>query len=217
MYTEENFYFDFSHQIVQNAIEDITLKHEKLTPNEYAVKAYEYVRDTWEYYPYHFSLNEKDWKASSLMQRTSGHCLEKATILIALLRAKGIPSRLGLAKVKNHLAVDKIVETLQSDELVPHGYVEVYLNKKWVKATPAFNKTLCDLLGVNVLEFNGEEDSVFHEYDRNEENKFMEYLDDYGTFNEVPLDYMFELMKMHYPIINEKRIEKGEVLDLSNL
>lgn len=217
MYTEENFYFDYSHEVIQNIQEEIRLKYGVLNTNEYAIKAYEYVRDTWEYYPYHFSLNEEDWKASSLAKRKTGHCLEKATILIALLRAKNIPSRLGLAKVKNHLAVDKIVETLQSDELVPHGYVEVYLHGKWVKATPAFNKTLCDFLGVNVLEFDGKVDSIFHEYDSNEKHKFMEYLDDYGTFNEVPLDYMFELMKEHYPIVNQRKIEKGEVLDLSKL
>ncbi|OSY89531.1 transglutaminase [Tenacibaculum holothuriorum] len=217
MYTEENFYFDYSDKIIQETIQKITEGEGELTSEEYAIKAYNYVRDSWEYYPYHFSLNEKDWKASNLMQRKTGHCLEKATILITLLRAKNIPSRLGLAKVKNHLAVDKIVETLQSDELVPHGYVEVYLHDKWVKATPAFNKSLCNLLGVNVLEFNGKEDSIFHEYDKSEEKMFMEYLDDYGAFDEVPLLYMFELMKQHYPIISEKRIEKGEVLDLSNL
>jgi transglutaminase-like putative cysteine protease len=138
-------------------------------------------------------------------------------ILIAILRAAHIPARLGLAKVKNHIAVDQIVEKFGSDVLVPHGYIEMYLDSKWIKATPAFNKELCELLNVHPLEFDGETDSVFQEFDKNGNQEFMQYLQDYGTFNEVPLPFMFQLMKEHYPKINESGITLGGVLNLSNL
>jgi hypothetical protein len=51
------------------------------------------------------------------------------------LRAQKIPARLGLAKVKNHIAVDQIVEKFGSDVLVPHGYIEIYLDNKWKSHT----------------------------------------------------------------------------------
>lgn len=214
---EENYNFDFSHKNIQNILENLTVDTPELSEKEFSIKVYNYVRDSWNYYPYHVSLKNEDWKASKLITQKTGHCIEKAIILIALLRAKNIPSRLGLAKVKNHLAVEKIVEKLKNNILVPHGYVEIYLNKKWVKATPAFNKSLCEILNVNVLEFNGEDDSVFHEFDKGNQNIFMEYIEDYGTFEKVPLEYMFQLMKDHYPILETKKIKLGDVLDLTNL
>jgi hypothetical protein len=45
----------------------------------------------------------------------------------------------------------------------------------------------------------------------------MEYLEDYGTFNEVPLPLMLELMRTHYPKIKETGITLGSVLYLDKL
>jgi hypothetical protein len=58
------------------------------------------------------------------------------------------------------------------------------------KATPAFNKELCEMLNVNVLSLTGK----MIPYSRSltkPENKFYGVSEDYGTFNEVPLPYMF--------------------------
>lgn len=215
-YTEETFHFDLSNEKIQNAVTFLNSEG-ALTEKEFAVKAYLYVRDNWPYYPYRFSLINEDWRASELIAHKRGHCIDKVVILIAILRAVHIPARLGLAKVKNHIAVDQIVEKFGSDVLVPHGYIEIYLDSKWIKATPAFNKELCELLNVHPLEFDGETDSVFQEFDKNGNQEFMQYLQDYGTFNEVPLPFMFQLMKEHYPKINESGITLGGVLNLSNL
>ena len=46
-----------------------------------------------------------------------------------------------------------------------HGYVELELDGRWVKATPAFDRALCEHFGVLPLEFDGREDSVFQPYD----------------------------------------------------
>jgi transglutaminase-like putative cysteine protease len=215
-YAVETFHFDLSNEKIQSAV--AFLKSEgSLTEQEFSIKAYLYVRDTWSYYPYRFSLINEDWKASKLITHKRGHCIDKVVILIAILRAVNIPARLGLAKVKNHIAVDQIVERFGSDVLVPHGYIEIYLDSKWIKATPAFNKELCELLNVDVLDFDGETDSVFQEFDQTGNQVFMEYLEDYGTFNEVPLPLMFELMREHYPRIKETGITLGSVLNLDKL
>src|SRR3970282_2673456 len=141
LYTDETFHFDLSNEKIQSA--DTFLNSEgPLTDKEFAKKAYLYVRDNWPYYPYRFSLVNEDWKASELIGHKRGHCIDKVVILIAILRAAHIPARLGLAKVKNHIAVDQIVEKFGSDVLVPHGYIEIYLDSKWIKATPAFNTEL---------------------------------------------------------------------------
>ena len=233
-YKKETYFFDYLDTGIQKIVSTIKESHNKIKTNrsltnndlknnelldqkEFAILAYNYVRDYWQYFPYHFSLKNEDWRASTLVKKKRGHCIDKVVILIAILRAEGIPARLGLAKVKNHIAVDRMIEKFGNDVLVPHGYIEIYLNHKWIKATPAFNKTLCQHLKVQVLDFNGEDDSLFQEFNSSGENAFMEYLDDYGCFNEVPLQFMFKLLKEHYPILVEKNIEWGDVLHLEDL
>ncbi|HLW33138.1 MAG TPA: transglutaminase family protein [Aequorivita sp.] len=216
-YLEENNHFDYSSKEIQNLIEKISDGRMNDTPLDFALKAYNHIRDAWIYNPYRFSLIESDWQASKICTRQTGHCLDKAILLISVLRAKNIPARLGLAKVKNHIAVEDIIEKFGNDVLVPHGYVDLYLNGKWVKATPAFNKTLCAKLNVAPLEFDGTTDSLFQAYDSSGEMEFMEYLEDYGTFDHVPLAFMFDLMKETYPTLKQKNVELGMVLNLNNL
>jgi transglutaminase-like putative cysteine protease len=169
-------------------------------PKQKAIRIYNAVRDDFRYNPYNIDLHHKELKASSLLNRPSksGYCIEKACLLAACLRAAGIPTRLCFFNVRNHIGVEKFIDTLKTDVLVFHACCDVYLDGKWLKATPAFNKELCNKLGVQPLEFNGETDSIFQQYDK-EGHQFMEYLQDYGTFHDVPHDMFVMLLKQFYP------------------
>jgi transglutaminase-like putative cysteine protease len=117
--------------------------------------------------------------------------------LASVARFVGIPSRLFFGNVRNHIATEKLEAILQTNLLVFHGSTELFLEGKWVKATPAFNKTLCEKLGVKPLEFNGMEDSLFQQYNNNG-TQFMEYLDEYGSFEDMPFDLFITEIKKHY-------------------
>ncbi len=196
LYTQETPHYDYSHPSLQKTIKDLNL--DGLSLKEKAIKIYLYVRDGWKYNPYKLELNPDNWPASKVMARDYGHCIDKSVLLIALLRAVDIPARIHLVKVRNHIGVERIIEKLGSDELTPHAYVEVYINGKWVGATPAFNAHLCHFLNVAVLEFDGENDSLFQEFDK-EGGQFMEYLDDYGHFVDLPIEFIVNNLKEHYP------------------
>jgi hypothetical protein len=77
------------------------------------------------------------------------------------------------------------------------------LNRKWVKATPAFNLTLCEKFDVKPLEFDGKEDSIFHEFDQ-KGNRHMEYVRDHGQFSDLPYQQIVAAFKEHYPILFSK-------------
>jgi len=80
-----------------------------------------------------------------------------------------------------------LIDFMGSDLFVCHGFVELYLEGKWVKATPAFNRGLCERHHVPPLEFNGREDSLFQPYNlRNQ--KFMEYVAFRGVYTDVPVE-----------------------------
>jgi transglutaminase-like putative cysteine protease len=171
---------------------------------ESAIKLYYAVRDNILYDPYTISRLPEAYRASVILERGRGFCVQKAALLCALCRACRIPSRLGFATVKNHLASQQLIEYVGSNLFVFHGYTELLLNGKWVKATPAFNKTLCAKYHVEPLEFNGRDDSIFQAYTA-DEKLFMEYTEYFGTFSSVPMKTM---IKTWQDVYGCERIEK---------
>ena len=79
-----------------------------------------------------------------------------------------------------------------------HGYTALYLDDRWVKATPAFNIELCEKFGLKPLEFNGRDDSIYHAFDQ-AGNRHMEYLHDRGQFLEPPIEAMRRTFDEYYP------------------
>jgi len=162
-----------------------------------AIKLYYAVRDGIWYDPYYPFYRAEHYRASTVLKSGRGYCVSKASLLCALGRACKIPSRLGFATVRNHLATRQLIEYLGTDLFVYHGFTEFYLDGKWVKATPAFNIELCKRHKVAALEFNGMEDSIFHSYNL-DKKQFMEYLEDHGTYADIPLDDILSAWKATY-------------------
>jgi transglutaminase-like putative cysteine protease len=166
-------------------------------PIEKAVRLYYAVRDGIWYNPYYPFYRPEHYQASNVLKSGQGYCVCKASLLCALGRSCGIPSRIGFADVRNHLATKQLIEFLGSDIFVYHGFTEFYLRGKWVKATPAFNVELCEKHGVAPLEFNGFEDSIFQPFN-SEKKKFMEYIADHGTYADIPVEEIVAAWKAAY-------------------
>ena len=186
---------------------------EETEPKKKAILLFYHIRDAFRYNPYNINAN---MKATDVLKRDYGHCVDKACLLAACGRAVGIPSRLGFGTVKNHIGTSKLEEVLGTNVLAFHGYAEFYLDNKWVKATPAFNKELCEKLKVAPLEFDGEQDCLFQEYDQ-KDGKFMEYLADYGQFDDIPLDLFIETMKKYYPHLFNQAVQQEGAFELGDL
>ena len=188
-------------------------------PIEIAIKLYLAVRDDIRYDPYTPFYLTDHYRASNVLRRGRSFCVPKASLLCALGRACGIPSRVGFADVRNHLATKQLIEFLGSDLFVYHGFVEFYLDGKWVKATPAFNSELCKRHHVPPLEFNGQEDSLFQAYNL-ENKKFMEYVEFHGVYADIPVSLIVEAWERAYgkDLVRSwiKRFEEGGDRSLSN-
>lgn len=162
-----------------------------------AVKLYYAVRDDIWYDPYYPFYLPEHYRASNVLKSGRGFCVSKASLLCALGRACGIPSRVGFATVRNHLATRKLLEYIGSDLFVYHAFTEFYLLGRWVKATPTFNVELCRKHNVVPLEFNGREDSIFHAYNMGKK-QFMEYLEFHGTYADIPVDVILTAWEEAY-------------------
>lgn len=162
-----------------------------------AVKLYYAVRDGIRYDFHHPFYLPEHYRASNILRIGSGWCVPKASLLCALGRACGIPTRVGFATVRNHIAAEELIAQVGTDLVIYHGFVEFFLEGKWVKATPAFNIELCRIHNVIPLEFNGREDSIFHAYNL-EKKQFMEYLEFHGTHSDIPVDTIMNALKEGY-------------------
>lgn len=169
-------------------------------PREAAVRLFYVVRERLRYNPWRVYYTPDDYVASGVLLRDpkeGGHCIDKALLLAASCRALGIPSRLHFATVRNHIGTARLEEKLGTDLLVYHGYTELWLDGRWVAATPAFNSRLCEKLGVAPMEFDGVHDAIFQEYDH-ASRRFMEYVEDHGSHVDIPFDAMIAAWKHHY-------------------
>jgi transglutaminase-like putative cysteine protease len=163
-----------------------------------AVRLYYAVRDDIVYTPYCDFRSRETFRASACLSRGAGFCVAKAALLAAAARAVGIPARVGFADVRNHLTTPKLRRLMGSDTFYYHGYTELHLDGKWVKATPAFDRRLCEKFGVRPLEFDGRADSLFHPYDVGG-RRHMEYIRDRGPATDVPVDEIQEVFTRSYP------------------
>lgn len=197
-YLSPTYFFDYESEEIQQLVTEY--KSLSLSDEEKVKLLYLKIRDSWRYNPYNLSFSKENYRASVISKKAQGHCVDKSILLVACLRALGIPARIHLAKVKNHIGVERLIKKFGSNELTNHGMVNVNLNDKWIKLSPAFNASMCKMFNVEPLDFDGKNDAVFQEFNK-EGNLFMEYVEDYGHFEDVPVEFMFKNAREHYPHI----------------
>lgn len=203
-------FLDHDSPEVRNFVDKVIVdKH--ISAHEKAVKLYYAVRDDILYEVYGIDMSKSGMRASSVARAGQGFCLHKSILYAAAVRSVGVPSRIVFAEVRNHLASDRLKQ-LVGGEVFFHALTSVYLDDKWVKATPVFNKILCRLHGMLPLEFDGTGDSLYHPFD-GEGNMHMEFLKMHGEFGDLPYDYVMDNMRMKHPrfLENSRTVRGGSL------
>lgn len=162
------------------------------------LRLYSTIRDSIIYDPYLSLSDPANYRASSVLALGRGFCIGKAALLAASARVIGVPARVGYADVRNHLTSPRLYEMAKTDTFIWHSYTELYLSGRWVKATPAFDSTLCERAGIKPLPFDGETDSLFQPFDQ-AGRRHMEYLKDRGAYADVPYETIKTEFAVAYP------------------
>jgi transglutaminase-like putative cysteine protease len=152
---------------------------------EKARRIFYFVRDEIRYNAFSPRSLPEQLRASHVLSRREGYCVQKAVLLVALARAAGIPARLRFAEIRSHLIPEKLLKLRGTNVLAYHGYADLYLGGRWVKATPAFGIEVCRKAGLIPVEFDGENDAMLHPYTRDGRPQ-VEYLLDRGPYEDVP-------------------------------
>jgi len=137
------------------------------------------------------------YRASSVLAAGHGYCVGKASLCTALARAAGIPSRLGFADVRNHLASPRLLAAMGTDIFAWHGYSQLFLGGRWVSLSRTFDPGTCHRAGVPPLEFDGAHDAVLQSFDGT--GATMAYLKRHGIFHDVPAQFLAAEMPRLYP------------------
>ena len=162
------------------------VKDQKEIPNKAKCLFY-FVRDEIKYNLYVPNDKPEHYRASRILQEKEGFCIQKAVLLTALSRAVGIPARIHLAAIRNHLVPDKLKQLMGGNLFPTHGYSDLYVEEKWIKAAPTFDLGLCQKNRFTIVEFDGKHDAILPAYNL-DGKPHMEYVKDRGHYDDLPFD-----------------------------
>lgn len=185
---------DFSADRVRGAATDV----------DKAIKLFYAVRDEIRYDPYTLRFAPECFRASYTLEQKVGWCVQKGVLMTAVSRAAGLSARVGYADVRNHLTSPRLMDLMGTDIFSYHGYVEIFLDGRWVKATPVFDKYLCERFKVVPQEFDGAKDSLFQQFDAIG-RRHMEYVKDHGAYDDLPLKEIVDDFTWRYPKYVERQ------------
>ena len=166
------------------------------TTREKAVALYYFVRDAIKHNPFAPIYELERYRASVTLTEGHGFCQHKAILLAALARATGVPARLGFVDIKEHNVSDAFEAYHVGDRILWHGYAELFINGRWVHASPSYDLTTCERKGFVPVDFDGENDAKDSVFDRNGD-RHIEHLEDHGHFADLPWDEMQQCYRAH--------------------
>lgn len=189
LYLKATPFIESDHPLIWEKVEEIT--RGLVSEIDKAVGLFNYVRDKCHYNMYATTGDIEAYRASTILTNGQGWCVQKAILLAALCRAAGIPCGLILVSIRNHKSPPEAVELMQTNVFFPHMYNCIFLNGKWLKAAPTFDKEICERTRVPVVVFNGLNDAILPDKDL-QGNPFIDYLEDFGVYSDLPWDFILE-------------------------
>jgi hypothetical protein len=186
-------FLDYESDAVREFLDAVVPDRER-PAREHAVDLYYAIRDGLHYEIYGADLSREGLRASSVVERKRGLCIHKSILYAACARALGIPSRLVLVDVRNHVASPRLIQLLGGDLFTYHCLASVQLDGGWLRVTPVFSERLCRLYRMAPLEFDGRSDAVFQPYDETGRS-FIELVHEHGEFDDLPYETVIEGMR----------------------
>ena len=156
---------------------------------ELAQALFLHVRDEVAYSVHNPFWLAEHYRASAILARGQGYCVQKSVLLCALARAADMPARLRFADLVNHRMPENMHQMMGTDLFTYHCYAELMPEDRWLQATPSFDRDMCQRQDYPLVEFDGRRSAIFPATDHRG-RRYMEYVHHYGAFADVPMEPM---------------------------
>lgn len=197
--------FDCDHEVIREKAQTVTKGQMKAADK--ARSLFYFGRDEIKFFPYLPPDVPESYRASRILKAGGGMCIQKAVLLATLARAVGIPARVHFVDIRNYRVPDNLKETLGTNLFPYHGFDELYIDGKWVKVTPTFELKVCQENRLFPVEFDGRHDAMLPPRDL-DGNPHIEYLEDHGFYENVPLDEVYNAWARAYSAGSRERLRQ---------
>lgn len=136
--------------------------------------------------------SREDWRATATLERGGGFCQQKAVLLAALLRARGIPAGVVFQDLLDHKIPPHYVAFIGSQRLEMHGLTCAFLDGRWVRLDATLPRDFVERKRYRLVEFEGNDDAILAATDVDGEPHF-EVLAELGAWADLP-DEIVELV-----------------------
>ncbi len=184
LYLQETPFLDLSNQLLRNHTQKLVSGIDDLREQIKAV--FFFVRDEIRYNPYTSLSHPEDYRASEILQRGEGFCISKACLFTAIMRILKIPAKLYFADIKNYKAPKKLTD-IMGNLFIFHCYCGVWIDNRWLKLAPTFNREMFTKIRVAANDFDGFHDAILPQTDLDGET-FVEYVKDRGEAYDIPYE-----------------------------
>lgn len=184
-YLGPTFFIDCDQSIIRETSRKLIAATDSIL--EKARYIFYFVRDNIRYNVYSPRASDDDFKASIVLARGEGYCVQKAVLLVALARAAGIPARLRFAEIRIFHTAKSIAEKRGSNVFPCHGLADLSVDGNWIKATPTYDIGYCRKAGIAPVEFDGTYDALLP-LNTLDGRLNIEYVQDRGFFDDLPLN-----------------------------
>jgi hypothetical protein len=164
---------------------------------EAARRLFEWVRDEIRYDMAPDVEGRESWQASATLARGRGFCQQKAILLAALLRARGIPAGIVLQDLLDHKIPEHYASFIGSQRLELHGLTCAHLDGRWVRLDATLPRSFVEKKRYRLVEFDGEHDAVLAATDLDGKPHF-EVLEELGASADLPDEIVEEVLGLDW-------------------
>ena len=194
-YLKPSFTIESDHKLIREKADELIRNQEDAIDK--AKSLFYFVRDQIKYTIFVQIRHEEDYKATTTLQKAKGYCVQKAVLMTALARATGIPARLGFADIIDRMLPQQYIDIQGTNVTVYHGFVELYLNGRWIMVEPAYDPNACKRYRILPVDFDGEHDAKIHPTDI-DGKLHTEYVKFHGSFQDLPHTQIINATKQAY-------------------
>ncbi len=131
---KDTYYCNYNHNKINELAKNLTTTNE--SPAGITQNIYMYVRDS-----IIFGFDSVQVKASETLEKGYGACWNKALLMVALLRWNKIQSRVAWFPLRKNFSRPTFGRSyIFSNNPFNHGFVEAYLDEKWIKIDPTLDR-----------------------------------------------------------------------------